>query len=118
MAGLNTEKKDRIIEVLDASNCKRSGFTLKYDDERNPVAIITYSSRREYLFIIDSTDYDSFTTRESPGINSDEAETFQRSSFEVCTSAIREWVERIIEREKDWILDEFGGVADRNPSLG
>jgi hypothetical protein len=117
MAGLSEDRRNRIISVLDATDYKLRGFALKYDDTKNPVVIITFSSRPECRFVISTTDPGVFATSESPGIHSDEAETFQRSNFELCMNAIKEWVERIIERDRDWMLDEFGGVADRNPSL-
>jgi hypothetical protein len=116
MAGLNAVAKNRITEVLDSTCFRQQGFTVKYDDERNPIVTITASSSSEYRFAINSIDNDAFVTIECPGIHVDAAETFQQHSFELCINAIKEWVDRIIDREKDWMLDEFGGAADRTPS--
>jgi hypothetical protein len=108
--------KHRIREVLGATSYTQTGFTVMFDDENNPLAIITFSPSPEYQFVIHSTHNSVFTTSESPGAHSDTAETFQRSNFELCIHALKEWTERIIARQGDWILDEFGGVADSNPS--
>ncbi len=119
MARLSTDMKNRIAEVLDSTHFTRHGFTMKCDDERDALAaIITLSGSPEYRFVLNSTSEGAFTTSESPGIRSDAAETFQRVDFELCMNAIRCWVGRIIDAQRDWMLDEFGGVADRNPSLG
>jgi hypothetical protein len=117
MAGLSADGKNRIPGILDATSYKQCGFIVKFEDESNPVAIITFSSSPEYSFAISSADDGAFATTECPGIHRYEAETFPRSDFEACAYAIKEWVERISDRERDWILDEFGGVADRNPNL-
>ena len=84
MAGLSEDKKNRISEVLETTYYKKRGFAIKYDDEKNPAAIITFSSRPEYRFVIDSNDNGAFATSECPGIHSDEAETFPRSDFALC----------------------------------
>ena len=117
MEGLSAAAKNRITEALAATSYTQRGFNVKFDDENNPVAAITYSSRPECRFAINAVNDGAFETSESPGTHSDEAEIFQRSNFELCVHAVKDWVERIVERERDWILDEFGGVADRNPSL-
>jgi hypothetical protein len=117
MARLNAAAKKMIAEVLDSTHFKQRGFIVKYDDENNPMATITFSASPEYQFAINSTDNDGFTTSERPGIHIDSAETFQRNHFELCINAIKEWVERIIDKQNDWILDEFGGAADRTPSF-
>lgn len=116
MARLSAVTKSRITEVLDSTYFTQQGFTVKYDDENNPMVTITFSGSPEYQFVINSTYNGVFTTSECPGIHLDAAETFQRSNFELCINSIKEWVERIIDRQKDWIMDEFGGVADSNPS--
>jgi hypothetical protein len=117
MTGLSAVSKTRIAQVLDSTQFKRRGFTLEYDDTDNPMVTITFSSSPEFQFVISSTHADMFTTSERPGIRVAATETFQRSHFEACISAIKEWVERIIDRQNDWIMDEFGGVADMNPAL-
>jgi hypothetical protein len=117
MAGLSAVAKSRIAGVLDSTRFKLQGFAVKYDDESGPVATITFSSSPECQFIISSIDNDAFATSERPGIHSDKAETFSRANFEICVQAIKEWIERIIDEENDWILDEFGGAADRTPSF-
>jgi hypothetical protein len=117
MDGLSPAMKDRITEVLDSTRYTQQGFTVTYDDGNNPLATITVSSSPECRFVLSSTSEGAFTTSESPGIHSDMAETFPRGDFELCMKAIRDWVRRIIDRQNDWILDEFGGVADRDPSL-
>lgn len=114
MIQLSAAMRSRIQEILEGADSQ--GFRAKYDDN-NPVALITYSAVPEYHFQLDSETDGSFRTRECPGIRSDEAEVFQRSSLELCVDAIGHWVERIIDRRDAWIMDEFGGVADRNPSL-
>jgi hypothetical protein len=118
MFRLSTAMKSRITEVLDSTYFKQQGFTVKYDDENNPLTIITVSSSPEYRFVIHSIPENAFATSESPGIRSDAAETFQRNDFELCMNAIRDWAERVRDSQRDWILDEFGGAADRDPSLG
>ena len=116
MARLSEVARNRITEVLDSTYFKQHRFAVKYEDENNPMVIITFSSSPEYQFVISAAYNNEFTTSECPGIHSDAAEIFQRSNFELCIHAIKEWVERIIDRQRDWILDEFGGVADSNPS--
>jgi hypothetical protein len=117
MAGLSAATKNRVAEVLDSTHFRKHGFTLKYNDENNPLVAISFSSSPEYQFAINSTDQGEFTTSERPGIHSDAAETFRWSNFELCLDALKEWAKRIDDRETDWIMDEFGGVADRNPSI-
>jgi hypothetical protein len=116
MGSLSTVMKNMITEILDATCFTQHGFTVKYDDENNPMVTITFSDRPEYQFVINSTHSAAFTTSERPGTRLDTAETFQRSNLELCIHAVKEWTERIIERQKDWIMDEFGGVADSDPS--
>jgi hypothetical protein len=116
MATLNEVTKRRVTEGLDSTSYTQQDFTVKYGDENNPLAIITFSSFPECQFVINSTHHDAFTTSECPGVKTDGAEIFQRDNFELCINAIEEWVQRIIDRQNDWILDEFGGVADSNPS--
>jgi hypothetical protein len=118
MAGLSPVMKNKITAVLDATYFTQHGFIVKYDDENNRMVSITFSARPEYQFVINSNhSVDAFTTSECPGIiHLDATETFQRSDFEQCVNAIKKWTERIIDRQKDWIMDEFGGVADSNPS--
>jgi hypothetical protein len=117
MAGLSAVSKNRIAEALDSTYFTQRGFTMKYNDENNPVVTITFSGSPECHFVIHSTDTGEFTTSERPGIHTDAAETFQKSDFELCVDAIKAWAKRIDDRETDWIMDEFGGVADRNPSI-
>ncbi len=116
MASLSAAMKNRITDVLDSAHLKQHDFTVKYDDDSNPMVTITFLGYPEYRFVINSTHESAFTTSECPGIHSEAAETFQRSNFELCVDAIKEWVERVVNKQKDWILDEFGGVADRDPS--
>jgi len=116
MTGLKADQKSRILEALDATHYKQGGFTVRYGDENNPAAAITFSSSPEYRFVINLTGNGAFATSECPGIHLNEAETFQRSNFELCVPAIKDWAERIADRQSDSILDEFGGVADRLPS--
>lgn len=116
MGRLSELAKNRIREILGATSFTQSGFTVMFDDGNNPLVIITFSPSPGYQFVINSTDTSVFTTSESPGVHSDTAETFHRSDFELCIHAIKEWTERIIAGQGDWILDEFGGVADSNPS--
>ncbi len=117
MAGLSAVAKNKITEVLDATHFRQHGFNVKYDDDNNPMVTITFSARPEYQFVINSNhSVDVFTTSECPGIHSDTPETFQRSNLELCIAAVKEWTERIDDLWKDWIMDEFGGVADRSPS--
>jgi hypothetical protein len=115
MARLNAAEKNRITEVLNSVNFRKHGFTVKYDDENNPMATIAFPGSPECRFVIDSSDNDAFTTQECPGIHLDATETFKRNNFELCINALKEWGERTIDRQNDWILDEFGGAADRNP---
>ncbi len=116
MAGLSDIMKNKITQVLAATYFTEHGFTVKYDDKK-PMADITLSSRPEYRFVINSSPgVNAFTTSESPGVHSDAAETFHRGNFDLCLGALKEWTDRIIDREKDWMMDEFGGVADRSPS--
>ena len=117
MAELSAVSKGRIIEVLDSTKFTHRGFTLECGDRENPMATITFSSSPEFQFVITATPDGMFATSERPGIRLDATETFQRSHFELCISAVREWVERIIDRQGDWIMDEFGGAADMNPVL-
>lgn len=101
--------KNKITKILDATYYTQHGFTVKYDDENHPMVTITFSACPEYQFVINSTHVNVFTTSECPGIHLDAAETFQRSNFELCMNAIKEWTERIMERRNASILDEFGG---------
>jgi hypothetical protein len=117
MTGLSAVSKIRITEVLDSTQFRQQGFTVTYDDRDNPMVTITFARSPEYQFVISSTHDGMFTTSERPGIRLPATETFPRSHFELCISAIKEWVERIIDRQNDWIMDEFGGVADMNPAL-
>jgi hypothetical protein len=117
MTGPGAVSRIRITEVLDSTPFTQQGFTLEYDDRDSPVVTITFSSSPEFQFVIRSTDDGMFTTSERPGLRLAATETFPRSHFEQCLTAIKEWVERIVERQKDWIMDEFGGVADMNPAL-
>jgi hypothetical protein len=118
MTRLGEVTKNQITKVLDATYFTQQGFTVKYHDEDNPLVTITFSASPDYRFVIHSTcNVDAFTTNECPGMRSDTAETFQRSNLELCVNAIKEWAKRIVDRETDWIMDEFGGVADRNPSV-
>jgi len=117
MTGLGAVSKVRITEVLDSTQFTQEGFTLEYDDKDNPMVTITFSRSPEFQFVISSTHDGMFATSERPGIRLAATETFQRSHFELCISAIEEWVKRIIDRQNDWIMDEFGGVADMNPAL-
>ena len=105
--------KNKITEALEATTFRQRGFGVDYDDKNDALVTIT---RFAYRFAIVSTD-NGFTTNEYPGVASEKTEAFQRSDFESCIRAIREWVERIVDREEAAILDEFGGVADRDPSL-
>ncbi len=116
MAVLSAATKSKISEVFDAEHLRQHAFNVTYDDINNPILTITFSAYPEYQFVINSTYSGAFTTSECPGIHSDATETFQRGDLELCINAIKEWAERVIDRQKDWILDEFGGVADRNPS--
>lgn len=111
MAELTAEMKNTIAEALETTYYKQGGFALNCD---NPQAVITFLSRPEFRFLIGWSDH-GFTTTESPGMHSDEPETFQRSDFDLCVEAIKRWAERIRDREGDSFLDEFGGVADRMP---
>jgi hypothetical protein len=116
MGSLSELAKNKIREVLGATSFAQSGFAVRFDDENDPLATITFSPSPECQFVIHSTDDGAFTTNESPGAHSDTAETFRRSDFELCVEAMKQWTERVIARQGDWILDEFGGVADSNPS--
>jgi hypothetical protein len=117
MTRLDEVAKENISKVLDSTYFKQHGFTMKFDEANNPLVAISYSSSPEYQFFVHSSDKGEFTTSERPGIHSDETETFQRSDFETCINAVKEWAKRIDDRETDWIMDEFGGVADRNPAI-
>ena len=114
MPGLGEATKNRIAALLDSTCFKQRGFTVQYDDETNPVAIIIFSATPEYRFVLHSTGK-AFATSECPGLNSDEPETFQRSTVELCLNAIQKWVERVYDRWGDAVLDEYGGVGDRDP---
>jgi hypothetical protein len=116
MPGLSAVMKDRILAALDATRYTRQGFIVNYDDEKNPAATISFSSSPEYRFLINTLDNEGFDTNESPGIHLDGAETFRRDNSELCMNALSNWVKRVAEIQSDWILDEFGGVADSNPS--
>ena len=116
MAGLSEVMKNRIADVLGSSSFAKQDFAVTYGDESNPIVTVTYLGSPEYRFVINSTGKDAFTTSECPGIRSDAAESFQRSSFELCINALKAWVERINNRQDDWMLDEFGGAADTDPS--
>ncbi len=116
LAGLSAAMKNRITEILESTCFTQYGFTVNYDGENNTMVTITLSGSPEYQFVIHPTGNGVFTSSECPGIHLDAAETFQRKDFELCINAIKEWVERIIDRQRDWILDEFGGVADSDPS--
>ncbi len=105
--------KGRIFEALDATSFRQRGFHVDYDEKNDVLVTIT---RFTYRFTLNSTDA-GFVTGEYPGIASEKAEIMQRSDFESCLRAIREWATRILDREESAILDEFGGVADRDPSL-
>ncbi len=115
MARLSAVRQNRIAEALNSTYFTQQGFSVKYGDEENPMVTITFSSRPEYQFVISFND-GVFTTSECPGIHLDAAETFQRSDIEPCINAIKDWAERILDKQRDWIMDEFGGVADSNPS--
>jgi hypothetical protein len=115
MTGRGAVSKIRIAEVLDSTRFTQQGFAVEYDDRGNPT--ITYTSSPEFQFVISSAPDGTFTTSERPGIRLATTETFQRTDFELCIGAIKAWVERIIDRQRDWIMDEFGGVADMNPAL-
>lgn len=112
MTRLSETMKSRITEVLNPGS-----FMVKYDDERGPAVTITCASSPEHWFVINSIAGGTFTTDECPGVRSDSSETFQRSDLESCLDAIRNWMERVKDSQADWIMDEFGGIADRNPSL-
>lgn len=113
MPGLSAAMKSQIAETLESTSFRQRGFSVDYNDRNDVLAAIT---RFAYRFAIASTD-NGLLTSEYPGIASNKEETFQRSDFESCLRAIREWVERIVDQDESAILDEFGGVADRNPSL-
>jgi hypothetical protein len=114
MAILDSTAKNKIIDALDSTSYKQRGFDIKYGE--GSIARIIFLSSPECQFVINSSN-DAFTTIETPGVRSDAAESFDRADFESCLKAVREWVVRIADMQRDWILDEFGGVADRNPSL-
>jgi hypothetical protein len=116
MASLSEVTKSRIVEILDSTCFTQQGFTVKYDNENNSLVTITFSGSPECQFVIHSTQNDAFTTSECPGVHLDATEIFQMNNIELCVHAIKEWVQRIIDQQNDWILDEFGGVADSNPS--
>ena len=112
MARLSAVAKNEITRVLDATYFKQHGFTVKYDDGDNPLITITFSASPEYQFVINSiNDDNAFITNECPGTHLDAAETFQRSDFDLCMNAIEEWAQRILDRQKGFIIDEFGGVG-------
>jgi hypothetical protein len=100
--------KNEITKILDATHYTHHGFIVEYDDENNPLVTITFSACPDYQFVI-ASNLNVFTTRECPGIDVDAAETFQRSDFELCINAVKEWTYRIVERRKASILDEYGG---------
>lgn len=116
MAGLSAGMKYRILEALDATRFKQHGFGVKCGEENDVAVMIIFSARPEYRFVIGLTD-NGFTTSECPGVKSDRMEVFQRGDYELCMQAIQAWAARIVDKEADDILDEFGGVADRNPNL-
>jgi hypothetical protein len=111
MPALSAVMKDRIMVVLDSTRYARQGFIVNYDDVKNPVATTIFSNSPEYRFVICTSESDGFITSETPG------GTFQRGNFESCMKALSDWANRIVDDQSDWILDEFGGAADRNPSL-
>lgn len=115
MASLSEGARVRISEVLDCTRFTHEGFHVEYEEEGSRLAAITFSSSPEYRFSIITTDDGVFTTSERPGIHRDSDESFQRIDVESCINAIKEWVDRIVEKESDWIMDEFGGVADSTP---
>jgi hypothetical protein len=117
MAGPGAVSMARIAEVLDSTQFTRKGFTLEYDERDNPMVTITFSRSPEFQFVIHPTHDGMFTTSERPGIRLAASETFPRSHFELCLGAIEAWVKRIVDSQNDWIMDEFGGVADMNPAL-
>jgi hypothetical protein len=110
MARLNGTENHRILEILG-----EKGYFVKYEGEEK-ITIIA-SGHSGYQFVIDPTDDGIFITNERPGIQSDAGETFHRNNFDQCIAAMKEWTNRIIEKQNDWILDEFGGAADINPEL-
>jgi hypothetical protein len=112
MGSLSADAKAGIAAVLKNTQHR---FLVQYDDQKDPAAIIALASAPEYQFVIRSNNSEAFTTTECPGIHSESAETLQRDSFELCMIALTKWAKRAIEKQKDWIMDEFGGVADMNP---
>jgi hypothetical protein len=117
MTGPGAVSMARIAEVLDRTQFTREGFALEYGDGDNPIVTITFSRSPEFQFVISPTHDGMFTTSERPGIRLAATETFPRSHFELCLGAIEEWAKRIVDTQNDWIMDEFGGVADMNPAL-
>jgi hypothetical protein len=117
MTGLGADSKSRIAEVLESTQFGQGGFTVKFGEGEDPVVTITFASAPEFQFVISSTHDGSFITSECPGIRLAATETFERGQFGPCVSALEAWVERIVDRRRDWIMDEFGGVADMNPAL-
>jgi hypothetical protein len=116
MAGMSAVINNRITAALETTSFGQRGFDVKHDGQDDSVVTIVFSARSEYQFAIDST-AGGFITSERPGPKSDLTEAIQRGDIESCIQAIREWAERIADREAADILDEFGGVADRNPRL-
>lgn len=110
LAMLDAVTKSMITKALDSIHFAHHGFTVKYDDENNALATIRVSAYPEYRFVIHSND-NAFATSECPGIHSDAIEIFQRSDFELCIHALKKWAERVSDRWKDYVLDEFGGVG-------
>lgn len=115
MATLREAARSRITEILDGTRYTHESFLVTHDGEGDCLAAITLSSSPEYRFTISATDDGVFTTSECPSIHQDSEETFRRDDLESCINAIKEWVERISDKENDWIMDEFGGVADSTP---
>jgi hypothetical protein len=111
MSVLSAVMKDEIAGVLEGTTFKQRGFSVDHGSD----ASVTIT-RFKYRFTIGSTET-GFMTTEFPGVASEKTETFDRSDFASCLRAIRDWVDRIVDREESFILDEFGGVADRDPSL-
>jgi hypothetical protein len=114
MPVLDAIMSNRILETLDSTGYKQHSFSITYDNGSR--ATIAFLSSPECQFVINANN-NAFATTETPGVRSDAAETFDRIDFEACLKAIKEWAGRIADMQRDWILDEFGGVADRNPSL-
>ena len=115
MPKLSAVMKSTVAEVLNSTRFEQRGFAVKYNDAENPLVSITFPGPPEGEFLINAKE-SAFSTVERPGVHSDTAETLQRSSFEICVAALKEWAERVIDKQQAWIMDEFGGVADSNPS--